>query len=447
MPAETNTAPTALGGTNNSPDEPASNRAGQDFAMPRTPRHSRETCPGPRPGSGNPEPAFGPNRGPPTQALENSSEMTRTPEIPPREILFIDPGVSDIETLLGHLRPEVEAILLDPDRPAARQITAAVAGRHGLDAVHVIAHGAAGRVSFAAGDWSAATLEEEAEDLAAIGQALGAGRNLNLWSCQTAAGPAGAAFIAGLARASGADIAAATGLIGAAALGGGWELTAAAQPPLTAAGVARYAGVMATFNVPSLTNADSWRDPSGWGGTVPSQTTPGSLTFVNGIQDTHEQGNIADYIYMPPTLNQATGTGSNTWTISDNNNVTRYQGSLSLVNQGQIFVNTTNNFTTQQAANVTWTLQGTAAGTGVGSQYLENDGAINIIGTDTASFSTIANLGAVGGTLDTLNIIGSGQINLYGNAVLNINSNVGVDSGQTITSSARPAAQPPLWAP
>ena len=146
---------------------------------------------------------------------------------PLREILFLDPGVSDIETLLGHLRPEVEAILLDPVRPAARQIAAAVAGRHGLDAVHVIAHGAPGRVSFAAGDWSAATLEEEAEDLAAIGQALGARRNLNLWSCQTAAGPAGAAFIAGLARASSAVIAAATGRVGAAALAGGWELTAA----------------------------------------------------------------------------------------------------------------------------------------------------------------------------------------------------------------------------
>jgi Domain of unknown function (DUF4347) len=36
-------------------------------------------------------------------------------------------------------------------------------------------------------------------------------------SCETAAGPAGAAFIAGLAQASGVDIAAVTGLVGAAA--------------------------------------------------------------------------------------------------------------------------------------------------------------------------------------------------------------------------------------
>ena len=207
-------------------------------------------------------------------ALEDDGQPAGDRE-PTREILFIDPRVADIETLLGHLRPEVEAILLDPVRPAARQIAAALAGRHGLDAVHVIAHGAPGRVNFTAGDWSAATLEEEAEDLAAIGRALGAGRNLSLWSCQTAAGPAGAAFIAGLARASGADIAAATGRVGAAALGGGWELTAAAQPPLTAAGVAGYAGVMAlkTWTGNASGAHTVWANAGNWTpGSVPSST-------------------------------------------------------------------------------------------------------------------------------------------------------------------------------
>src|SRR5271163_3307830 len=163
MPAKTNT-PTALGGIKNPPDQPESNRAIQDPAM------------------------------------------ARTREISPREILFVDPGVSDIETLLGHLRPEIEAILLDPVRPVARQMAAALAGRHGLDAVHVIAHGAPGQVNFTAGGWSAETLADEAENLAAIGQSLAASGDLRLWSCQTAAGPVGAAFVAGLARASGADI-------------------------------------------------------------------------------------------------------------------------------------------------------------------------------------------------------------------------------------------------
>ena len=72
----------------------------------------------------------------PAPASEMHSATTRA-----REILFVDPGVSDIATLLSHLRPEVEAILLDPARPAARQMSMALAEERGLDAIHVIAHG------------------------------------------------------------------------------------------------------------------------------------------------------------------------------------------------------------------------------------------------------------------------------------------------------------------
>ena len=51
-----------------------------------------------------------------------------------------------------------------------------------------------------------------------------------------------------LSRATGAQVAAATGLIGAAAKGGSWELDVAGRlthAPLTAVGVASYTGVMA----------------------------------------------------------------------------------------------------------------------------------------------------------------------------------------------------------
>lgn len=169
----------------------------------------------------------------------------------PREILFVDPAVADLDTILGSLRPEVEPVVLDPARPAARQIATALEERRGHGSVHVIAHGAPGRVCFAAGDWSAETLAGEAEDLAAIGRALGADDELRLWSCATGAGAAGRDFVERLAQATGADVAAATGRVGAAARGGDWQLTvrssrAAAMPPLTPSGIAAYAGVLAT---------------------------------------------------------------------------------------------------------------------------------------------------------------------------------------------------------
>jgi len=60
--------------------------------------------------------------------------------------------------------------VLDRVAPPARQMALALEGRDGLDAVHVIAHGAPGRVSFAAGEWSAQTLEDNGVDLATIGR-------------------------------------------------------------------------------------------------------------------------------------------------------------------------------------------------------------------------------------------------------------------------------------
>src|SRR5215212_8605219 len=76
----------------------------------------------------------------------------------PSEILFVDPGVSDLKTILGSVRPEVRAIVLDARWSATHQIAAALAGQEGLNAVHIVAHGAPGRVRFSAGEWSAATL-------------------------------------------------------------------------------------------------------------------------------------------------------------------------------------------------------------------------------------------------------------------------------------------------
>src|SRR5579864_7774984 len=89
-----------------------------------------------------------------------------------REILFVDPSVSHLDTILGGLRPDVDAIVLDGAVPVARQIAGALDGCCGLTAVHLMAHGAPGRVSFAAGEWSIATIENEGEDVAAIGRAL-----------------------------------------------------------------------------------------------------------------------------------------------------------------------------------------------------------------------------------------------------------------------------------
>jgi len=200
------------------------------------------------------------------------------------EILFVDPFVSDLDIILRNLRVEVEAIVLDASHRPARQMAAAIEGRYGLEAVHIIAHGAPGRVRFAAGEWSADTLEEDVQDFAAIGVALSKGGDLRLWSCCTGAGSVGTAFVDSLAQATGAKIAAASGLIGAADRGGTWELNAraniTAHPPLTEKGVAGYASVLAP---------NYWQGP---GGTAANPTSGNWSTGTNWSSGSSSTGDI-----------------------------------------------------------------------------------------------------------------------------------------------------------
>src|SRR5205823_4765109 len=114
--------------------------------------------------------------------------------------------------------------------------------------------------------------------LAAIGQALGDNGDLLLWSCQSGQGGRGAAFVDALAGATGAGVAAAGGLVGAASRGGRWELdtrhpAAQALPPLTARGQAAYAGVLDTLNDNNTT------------GVVVTTTTATTVNINNSTND------------------------------------------------------------------------------------------------------------------------------------------------------------------
>jgi len=82
-----------------------------------------------------------------------------------REIAFIDRNVDDLETLLAGLRLELDPILLSDDEPALRQMSRLVRDWDGLEAIHVIAHGRVGEVSFGAGALSLESLAGHVADL------------------------------------------------------------------------------------------------------------------------------------------------------------------------------------------------------------------------------------------------------------------------------------------
>ncbi|TXI28356.1 MAG: DUF4347 domain-containing protein, partial [Ottowia sp.] len=143
-----------------------------------------------------------------------------------QNILFIDSAVGDISSLLASVDPSFEVVLLSADRSGLEQIAQALAGRTGVDAVHVISHGGPGYLQLGDATLDLEGLNTHSESLATIRAALSDNADLLLYGCDVAAGEAGAAFISALANATGADVAASVDATGPALLGGDSHLEA-----------------------------------------------------------------------------------------------------------------------------------------------------------------------------------------------------------------------------
>ena len=142
------------------------------------------------------------------------------------EIVFIDSGVRDARVLVDEIRPGVEVIRLTAGSDGLAQIAERMAGKNGIVAVHIISHGSEGALQLGSIMFSSRNIREHAADLTVIGHALKPDGDILLYGCNVAKGAAGKAFIADVATATGAVVAASTNPTGPATLGGDWSLEA-----------------------------------------------------------------------------------------------------------------------------------------------------------------------------------------------------------------------------
>ncbi len=152
---------------------------------------------------------------------DERAENATAGETPRREIVFIDAGVRDIGALMDNIAPEAEIVVLSGDRDGVAQISAALAGFRGVDAVHIISHGEAGGIRLGNGELSERTVDQYAAVLAGWSASLADGADILLYGCDVAGSDAGYRFVAALASLTGADVAASTDKTGAA---GDWDL-------------------------------------------------------------------------------------------------------------------------------------------------------------------------------------------------------------------------------
>ena len=169
----------------------------------------------------------------------------------PKEIVFVDAGVTDWQKLVANVKPGLEVVVLDPTRDGLTQIAETLAGRSGLDAIHVISHGGDGKLILGGKDVDQTALAAHQGDLQKIGQALSTNGDILLYGCDIAKGSAGAAFVDAVAQATSADVAASTDATGSAAKGGDWTLEYAAGQVETkqfadSAKLAGYEGLLAS---------------------------------------------------------------------------------------------------------------------------------------------------------------------------------------------------------
>jgi hypothetical protein len=139
-------------------------------------------------------------------------------------MVFIDSRVADHSTLIAGLGADSELVWLDATQDGLQQMQAALADRHDLASIRILAHGSPGALRIGSGELTRDNVDHHAAELAAIGQALGIDGDVQIYGCEVGQGDMGRAFVQALAEACGAHVAASSKPVGHADLGGEWRL-------------------------------------------------------------------------------------------------------------------------------------------------------------------------------------------------------------------------------
>ncbi len=136
------------------------------------------------------------------------------------ELVVINSSVKDVDQIISSLGANQEVLILENGKDAMAQINDYLnASGQEYSAIHVVSHGNAGYITLAGERFDASNFD--AAEWAAVGEHLTADGDILFYGCNLAENEAGQDFIAMVADASGADVAASTDITG---LNGNWDL-------------------------------------------------------------------------------------------------------------------------------------------------------------------------------------------------------------------------------
>ncbi|MEM9217104.1 MAG: DUF4347 domain-containing protein [Cyanobacteria bacterium P01_F01_bin.150] len=224
---------------------------------------------------------------------------------PTSNVVFVDAGVSNSQSLVNSVEPGTKVVVLDPDRNGIEQITEELAGHHQLDSVQILSHGNSGYLQLGDGSLNQGNLEEYQEQLSQWGEALSDTGDMLLLGCNVAEGAEGQAFIERLGELTQADIAASDDLTGNIAFGGDWVLEASTG--LIDAPLAFQLNAMSAFNSVLATFAVTNTNDSG----------EGSLRNAIALAENNNNGDTKDIIDLSAIAGQTIRLSDSLFTISE----------------------------------------------------------------------------------------------------------------------------------
>ncbi|MEM9409517.1 MAG: isopeptide-forming domain-containing fimbrial protein [Planctomycetota bacterium] len=153
-----------------------------------------------------------------TQTIEASDEQSR-------EIIFVDSGVDNFQTLIDGVGPDVEVVVLDAHSNGLLQIQNHLSGRTDLNAIHLLSHGTEGHLQLGNATISIEQMQATYESvLSEIGSSFSPDGDLLIYGCDFGGGQDGQKAVDQLAKLVGSDVAASNDLTGNSQLGGDWDL-------------------------------------------------------------------------------------------------------------------------------------------------------------------------------------------------------------------------------
>ncbi len=139
-------------------------------------------------------------------------------------LIVIDKKIADWSVLREAVPASSDVVFIERGENGVDVITAALAQRNSLDAIHIFSHGQSGAVQLGESWLNSDSLSNDPALAQALANAVKDDGDILLYGCEVAQGAKGMAFVRQLAHLTGAGVAASVDLTGNEEFGGNWSL-------------------------------------------------------------------------------------------------------------------------------------------------------------------------------------------------------------------------------